>query len=161
MNDLKNLVSKLISEIEAGKDEAQAAAQAAEAARAAAWEWAGRVIRGTPPEEARALGRRVIRGDVPQSPLLAALVIIAASGEPEAAEALRALGVRSGIVETGKNFGRVIVTLPTGRAFFRFYPPATCRGVQFIWRDPSAEDGSPSGDPSSSLGARARIKRAR
>jgi hypothetical protein len=157
-------LEELVIQIESGKDDARDAIKAAEDARDAAREWAIRLIEKIHPLEARALGRAAELGSVLRSPVVAALIILAASGESKAAKALRALGVRSGIVEIGGQGGRAVVDLRVGRAAFKFFPPACSRGAWFSWREspqgnPSSADESPSRNPP--LGARARVKHAR
>ena len=163
-------LQELINEIGAGISEGQALAQAAEAARAEARAWALRLVRKSSPFEARALGRRAESGDLPSSPLLGALVILAASGKPEAAEALRMIGVRHGFVEIGARGTAVITAVGRGaivkRVIVKFDPPAGSRGAWFRWEDkqeaPNAPNPeAPTASAASSVGARARIKRAR
>jgi len=162
--------------IEEGKEEARAIRQAAEAARQAARDWANRLIRNTPSVEIRALGRSVGLGEIPRSPLLASLLILAASGSPDAARALRALGARGGIVEVGDR-GKAVIAFPSGRVVFEFSPPAACRGAWFSWGQtpapkapktkvpktqvPEAKAPELAQEAPASIGARARLTRAR
>jgi hypothetical protein len=151
---------ELINELKAGMDEGKAAAREAEAARAAARSWADRLIKRLPPLEARALGRHAGHGDLPRSPALAALVILAASGSPEAAEALQTLGVQMGLVEGGK-ISKVVLTTGRRKMVFGFSLPDICRGVFFRWQAPEQAPGQAPEQAPASMGARARIKRAR
>jgi len=148
-------IREILLEIEMGIEEGRATREAAEAAREAAQEWATKIVRKISKTEARALGRSVgLGGRIPSSPLLPALLILAASGDPEAAEVLRRLGIPAGMVEIpagGRGVARVATS--AGKITIKFDPPAACRGAWFSWRDQVPQEPA--------MGSRARVKQAR